>query len=235
MRGVTGGAGDVLGFGMVGRREIETRAGEPPSGVGRVPLSGQVVAAGPYCSFPPPRTDGLAEPTPERRAKGDLVWGVWKVVENVRAGHDGRLKADTTTVRAWHRADRISPLYRQGVISANMANAGRELARLAENARATGLRSQFGTVKIDGSGGSLRSLPRVGDAAYLATVMSMLGGTDSLVGGVLWLVAVEGLSLRQIEGGTTWTDIKLDRKQAAGALCAGLDLLARLWGMHEAA
>lgn len=239
MRGVTGGAGDVLGYGMVGPRVVGSvkTFGEPALSVvvGVVPLSGTIIAEGAYCEAPAPRTDGIMEPTPERRAKGDLVWGVWTIVENVRMGIDGHLKATTTTVRAWHRADRVVTLLRQKVINDGMAKAARELARLAEAAGMVGLRSNFGGIKVDGLGGGRGALPTgAGTAlAKLQQAVDWLGGTDSLQGGIVWLVSVEGMSLRQIEGGTTWTSEKLDRKQATGALCAGLDLLARKWGLQD--
>lgn len=63
--------------------------------------------------------------------------------------------------------------------------------RYAEQARLSGIRSTFSIQKIDGCrSGSQIYLQGVSAERIVQQVMSLLGGTSSLMGGTVWLVAV---------------------------------------------
>lgn len=237
MRGTTGYAGDHLGFGpqRPGYATRVVRLNGGGQGLDTVVeeagvIHGEIVAGGEYCQWP--KTIGQGEePSRERRLRGDLVWGDW-VVTSFEGDRQmgGARKPTVVTGRGWHRADRIAPLAKAGVLTQRMVDAANNFAQDAERAEMVGLRCTFGTMKVDGSGGFKdAAIDEAGAGERVRRAMAMLGGSSSLLGGTCWLVVVCGFSLQAIEQGARWAGQDVNRKELRGLLRAGLDILSRVY------
>lgn len=229
LKGVTGGAGDWMGYGAV-RPNANVREGGAKTPVLREPgksaISGQIFADGDYCHLPRPQGRGQ-EATPERQAKGDVQWGAWTVIDLALQGGKWQLVPISDT--GWHRADRLAPLLERKVITPAMKFAAERFADDAEAAEMVGLHCTFGAVKVDGRGAAIPVASGSMASERVRSAMALLGGSSSLMGGTVWLVVVCGISLNAVEGGWRWYGQPVSREELRGILRAGLDVLANYY------